>query len=392
MSDTRSHLILVHAWAPPTAGGTSFVVERVLRDLRQVDLDVWTRATQRSAVRRGSFLLPGRYRFFLKVKSTARLPQPVAWVPTALNVALAVLTGLVIGLVARRQRPTWILSVADEGYSQIAATVAASVSRVPHILWVFDVWEENAYAMSDRRVARWLERRLWRAASAILVHAEELAEHYEHKHGVHAHVLRTPIEEFPLDDLDRPKADRTWEVLVAGSIYWPQAEALARVAEAVRGIRGMSLTVIGEQRLQPIQIAADRYERALCAESLRKRLAHARLLVLGLSFEVPFPEVVRTATPARLPEYVAAGVPLLVHAPATSHVVRHVRRHDLGTVVDIPDVGAVAHALKAIRSDEPNQMRRAERARRFVCAAHGLTAVRAAFLEVLRVVEGRARA
>jgi glycosyltransferase involved in cell wall biosynthesis len=379
---------MVHGWAPPTPGGTSFVTERILRDMGEIELDVWTRVGQLRAVRRGQFTLPGRYRYFAKLRSSPRAPAWLAWPMTAINVALAVMTGVVIGRAARREGATWVLSVADEGFSQICAAVAARAARIPHVTWVFDVWEENAYGPPDRHVARRLEGRLWRSAAAIVVHAEELADHYREKHGVSCRVLRTPIDEVATGGqrVARSRADDL-EVVVAGSIYWAQAEALDRVARAVRLVPRATLTVIGDPRLRAHAIDADRFEHAASAEALRRRLGQAGLLVLGLSFDARFPDVVRTATPARLPEYLASGVPVLVHAPADSHVARHVRRHDLAAVVDVPDVAAVARAIDAARAGDGAGAERAERARTFALAEHGATRVRARFFELLQDVE-----
>ena len=381
-------LVMVHSWAPPTPGGTSFVSERILRDMGEIALDVWTRVGQLRAVRRGQFTLPGRYRYFAKLRSSPRAPPWVAWPVTAINVALAIVTGVAIGRAARREGSTWVLSVADEGFSQICGAVAARAARIPHVIWVFDVWEENAYAPPDRRVARWLEGRLWRSAAAILVHAEELADHYREKHGVACRVLRTPIDEVA-DGEQRvaPSRAADWEVVVAGSIYWAQAEALDRVARAVRSVPRATLTVIGDPALRVHAIDADRFEHAASAEALRLRLGEAGLLVLGLSFDARFPDVVKTATPARLPEYLASGVPVLVHAPADSHVARHVRRHDLAAVVDVPDVAAVARAIDATRADDGACAKRAARAKAFALTEHGATRVRARFWELLREAE-----
>ena len=44
-------------------------------------------------------------------------------------------------------------------------------------------------------------------------------------------------------------------------------------------------------------------------------MKRADAVFLGLSFGSDHPEVIKTATPARLPEYMASGTPLIVHAP-----------------------------------------------------------------------------
>jgi glycosyltransferase involved in cell wall biosynthesis len=45
-------------------------------------------------------------------------------------------------------------------------------------------------------------------------------------------------------------------------------------------------------------------------------------------------------------EYLRAGAPILVHAPADSNVARLARAHDLGLVVDENDVAALAAAIR----------------------------------------------
>ena len=387
-SGGRGRTILIHGWAPPTRGGTAFAVERVLLGLDRSTLDVWTRATQWRAVRRGGFVLPGRYRYFLKLRSLPRGPRSASRLVTTANVGLAVISGLIIGAAARRAGARCVVAVVDEGFSQIAGAVAARCAGLPHVVWAFDPWEENAYATSDRGVARRLEARIWRSAAIVVVHSEELARHYRAKHGVGCHVLRIPI-----DVGNRPAGagpgepsqpdPRGWEVLVAGSVYWAQVEALQRIAAAVRRVEGACLTVIGDPKLQPEAIAADRYETATSGDALQVRLRQAQLLVLGLSFATGHPIVVETATPARLPEYLASGVPLLVHAPPQSHVARYARRWDLATVVDEPSLDAVAAAIQAIKDDPSTSAQRADRARSYTLAQHGASVVRAAFMELL---------
>lgn len=389
-------IVLINGWAPPTRGGTAFAVQRVLGSLPSSCLHVWTRATQRGAVRRGGFVLPGRYHYFPKMRYIARAPSMASAMITLANVALAILSGRVIASRSARASPTCVLSVVDEGFSQIAGAVAAHAAGLPHVIWVFDPWEENAYTASDRLVARRLERRLWRSASAIVVHSEELGEHYCAKHGVRCHVLRIPIDvgNLPagvaLGEPSQPEP-RGWEVLVAGSVYWAQVEALRRVATAVRRVDGAFLTVIGDPKLQPEAIDADRYETATSGDAFQARLRQAQLLVLGLSFDTEYPVVVHTATPARLPEYLATGVPVLVHAPPESHVAHYARRWDLTTVVDEPSVDAVAAAIQAIKDDPSTSAQRADRAQSYTRAQHGASVVREAFMELLDGLAGRER-
>jgi hypothetical protein len=322
------------------------------------------------------------------------VPRGFSFVITIVNVVLAVLTGACIGIAAGRKSNSVVISVVDDGFSQIAGGVAARIARAPHVIWVFDLWEENAYAASDRVIARWAERGLWRSAAAIVVHAEEMVEHYQTKHGVLSHVFRTPIDESQTAVAVRTPDDDVgqWEVLVAGAVYWAQVEALRRVAAAVRSIPWASFTVVGDPALQTATLDAAVYEPPVYGRALQERMARAQLLVLGLSFNTQYADVVRTATPARLPEYLVSGVPVLVHAPSSSHVARHVRRWELGTVVDDPTESAVRQAIEEIRTKAGEHGRQAAYAREFVLKTHGAINVRQDFRTLLGVVATRERA
>ena len=261
----------------------------------------------------------------------------------AANALLALAAGLRGAVLARRAR--WVLSVADEGFSPLAGAIAARLARRPHLVMVFDLWAENAYAAPDRWLAARLERRLWRSASAVVVYCEEMAEHYRAKHGIDCAVIPTPIDPSP----DPVESTRGEEVLVAGAIYWAQEDAVRRLLRAAPRA-GLEVAVLGDERkLRARGLSGDHHEPALPARDFAARLRAAGILFVGLSFDSPHPAVVRTATPARFAEYMGSGVPMLVHAPADAHVARYARREHAAEVVDQADDGA--HAQQSTRGN-----------------------------------------
>ena len=90
--------------------------------------------------------------------------------------------------------------------------------------------------------------------------------------------------------------------------------------------------------------------------------------------------MIRTATPARLVEYMASGRPLLVHAPRGSHVAEYARSEDFAEVVDAADDAALAAGLRA-RDRRTRSARSSERPARRELAAerHAAPVVRRAF-------------
>jgi glycosyltransferase involved in cell wall biosynthesis len=379
-------LLLVHALAPPTPGGTPVILHRLLGGLEDARLEVLTDRELAARVRAGGpLVLPARYRWFRKLPAprVRLLAGPVAYA----NALLAVVAGVQGAVSARRRETRWILSVVDGGFSPIAGAVAARLSRRPHLVMAFDLWEENAYAPAERRLARLLERRILREAAAVVVYCERAAEHYRAKHGATCAVIATPIEA-PDEAAPDPGAVDPGEVLVAGAVYWAQEDAVRRLTRAAASA-GMTVTILGDEAdLRRRGIAADRYEPPLEAEAFRARLRRAGVLFLGLSLDSPHPDVIRTATPARLVEYMATGRPLLVHAPAGSHVAEYARGEDFAEVVDGADDEALAAGLRAVSADPERASERAGRARRLAAERHAAPVVRRQFRELLEWLWG----
>lgn len=386
-------LLYLHALAPPKSGGSTVVLRRVLSGLDGIEVVTLTDRHFRRQVKAGGPTIPGDYRWFLRTPGWFTGSLVGRAVTAALDLVLAVLAGVTGAAIVRRRRASWVLSVVDNGFSVVAGTVAARLAGVPHLIWVFDLWEENAYAEVDRWVAARLEGPLWRSADALICHAQEMSDHYERKYGVPAVVLPTPVdaglEPAPGPaGAGAPGAER--EVLYAGAMYWAQEEALRRLARVCARTDGVRLTVVGDaEELRAAGIEADRVEPRTSPEEFQQRVRRADVAFLGLSFGTAHPELIATATPARLPEYMAAGVPLLIHAPAGSHVTEYARREDFAEVVDTADDDALARGLRRVLDNPATGTIRARRARELAVERHDAVRVRAAARDLLMSLRDR---
>jgi glycosyltransferase involved in cell wall biosynthesis len=388
--------MLVHALAPPTRGGTPIVLHRLLTHLPDVRLEVVTRSALRDEVRNGGArVLPARYRFVAKWPGPGRRWLPGRIATAAVDLVLAGVAGLRAGRWARRDGAHWILSVVDEGFSVIAGAIAARRAGLPHLILVCDLWEENSYSEVDRWIARRLERTLWRRAAAIIGFDDQIAEHYGAKHGVRTRVIPTPIDppEAASDADGRHAAQRGAEVIYAGALYWAQEEAARRLARVCEELPDVRLTVIGDAaQAAAVGLKADAVEAPLAPERFRARVAEADVAAVCLSFRSPHPEVIATAAPARLPEYMASGTPILVHAPAGSHVAEYARREDFAELVDQADDDALAAGIRRVVADSAQRTRRARRARELALERHAARPVALRLREILAELDPEAEA
>lgn len=386
--------MLVHALAPPTPGGTPVVLQRVLTHLPGIRLDVVTNRRLRSRVRAGGpGVLDARYRFVWKWPGWGARWRWGRVVIAALDGVLAVIAGIRAAGWARRDDVRWVLSVTDEGFSVIAGAIAARLAGIPHVVMVFDLWEENAYSDVQRAVAARLEPRILRGASRVVGYCPQTVEHYRAKYGIEAEAIPTPV----VPDAEEPRApaDRSGprRLLLAGAVYWAQRDAVARLL-ALRGrVPDLEMVTIGSvEMLRLAGLSADRSEPTMPADELRRQLAAADVLFLGLSLDSPHPAIVRTATPARLVEYMASGRPLLVHAPAGSYAAEYARAEDFAEVVDVADEEALLAGLRRVLDDPELSRARAQRALRLVHDRHDAARVGARFAAILAACAAGRRA
>jgi glycosyltransferase involved in cell wall biosynthesis len=380
--------MVLHALAPPTPGGTPVVLERLLTHLPGVSVDVVTDRKLRPRVRAGGpGVLDARYRYVLKWPGWGGRWRFGRVAIAAIDFLLALVAGIRAARWARRDRARWVLSVTDEGFSVIAGTIAARLAGLPHVVMVFDLWEENAYTEVQRAVAARLEPRIFRSAATVVGYCSQIVEHYRAKYGLEAVAIPTPVESG--GDSVAPRAepdvnDGSREVLLAGAVYWAQRDAVARLLSLRGRIPGLRMVTIGgEDTLRHSGLRPDRSEPAVPGPELRQRLARADVLFLGLSLHSDHPAIVRTATPARLVEYMASGRPLIVHAPAGSHVAEYARREDFAEVVDIADPEALLAGLHRVLEDRDLSAGRAARARSVAVERHDAAKVGTAFAEIL---------
>jgi glycosyltransferase involved in cell wall biosynthesis len=381
-------LIYLHAYAPPTPGGTPVLIHRLLSGLAPDELEVVTDAALRDRIRLGGpRVLPAPYHFVLRKGRWGNRRAAGRLLNTTLNGVLAVAAGVRTAALARRRGAGWILSVSDEGFSVIAGAVGTRLTGLPHVVMVFDLWEENAYGKVPRAIARALEPRILRSAASVVVHNSRMAEHYRAKYGISCTVIPTSVEPWPAGSPRPRQPEDGREILFAGAVYWAQEDALRRLSRVTRDLDGVRMTIVGsgdeEVALRARGIVVDRLERHLAPEQFRPRLEQADVLFLGLGFETAYPDVIQTAAPAKLPEYMASGRPILVHAPRGSHVAEYGREGGFAEVVDVPDDEALRTAIVRLLQDDELVRARVTRAQELVHERHEAARVREEFRRLL---------
>jgi glycosyltransferase involved in cell wall biosynthesis len=242
-----------------------------------------------------------------------------------------------------------------------ASALAAIVTRLPLIVYLFDdpvfQWE----ARPLRRFARLWEPVWSRLASATIAPNELMAQYFHMRTGKQSVIIRNPVSDAALEIASNvPEVtflSGQVSIVYTGKVYHAQADAFRNLIQALNLQDGRFVLDIytSQTRAEVAGHGVDgRYVRIhdhldqLTAYAIQR---NAGILFLPLAFKSGIQEVIRTSAPAKLGEYLASGRPVLVHAPGDTFVASFVRENKAGLVVDTADPMQLSVALERITSD-----------------------------------------
>ena len=262
----------------------------------------------------------------------------------------------------RRPETRALLAVYPKQHFLLAACLASLISRKPLLVYFMDVYVEGLG--SGRRTARMIERVIAARASVVFAMSEPHREHLARvlrRRGQVPYLVELP---HPFDEAEREAAatpigaNHRPAIVFTGAIYDAQADAVRRLIAALEDARlaGMHLhlfTQTTEEELARHRIVPSRRVHVRTATRGEARAAQraADVLFLPIGFDAN-EDVRRTAAPSKMPEYLAAGPPILVHAPPDSYLARYAKDRGFAEIVERPTSGDLVDAVTRLLYDE----------------------------------------
>jgi glycosyltransferase involved in cell wall biosynthesis len=375
-ADAREILLLSYYY-PPMSIGPAFVLSTILGAADADRLTIFSGNPETSTIGVDETLKgPGRVRRFdvprwwphtdvTFRRGRLRLPLRVRALGNVLvSLRLAAATAAHL----RRDEVAALVVVYPKQNFLLAGLLAGLMSRKPLLVYFTDVYVEGLH--TARRMATLIERLVARRANAVFVMSEPHAEHVRTKwqqHGVPDPVvveLPHPFANYDDGDDDAPAAlPGRPSILFTGAIYDAQADAVARLVEALDSpeLREFDphLTILTQTPLEELAgwgiAPSTRVAIRQASRSETRRLQRAAdVLFLPIAFGA-VGEVARTAAPSKLPEYLASGTPILVHAPPDAYVTGYARERRFADVVDVPDTATLAAAIRLLADDDAHR-------------------------------------
>jgi glycosyltransferase involved in cell wall biosynthesis len=389
---------LVSNSLPPSLGGQATMIHRLLKGLNPSTYCLLSRKNYDGNGRENSYMpkLPAKYYHLRKVCEITRGYRfGLARVRESLNVPIGIVSrGLQIARIVRQERCAAIIACTGDLLNLPAAYMASRLTGVKFYPYVFDDYAYQWTEPMDRFVARRLEPLLMRGAAGIITPNEFMSDELRRRYGVDSAVIRNSSDPAEYEGLlDGASDGRRSEIKIVftGAIYEAHLDAVRNLLAALDLLRSPAVKLHLYTGASPSSLAPKGIDGPVVFHNARSlsempgTQRRADILFLPLSFNSPYPEVIKTSAPGKLGEYLASRRPILVHAPADSFVAWYFRRYDCGVVVDREDPEALRRAIEEILNNVELQQKLCANAWSRALADFSCQVVQIRFAELLNL-------
>ncbi len=376
---------------PPSWSGQSVVIYRLLSGFRAEDYCLITQDYGNAAEhrRQQEGKLPANYHYLSR------------WfvIPKGQRFKLVLkvniwLRALQIARIVRNERCEAIVACPGDFFDIPAAYLASRLTKTGFYPYLLDYYSQQAAGFKSESFAKQIEATMLNGAAGVIVPNEFMRDELRARFGVDSVVVRNSCDLTQYTELPEPDRNgygNDFKIVYTGSIYNAHFDAFRNLIQGIKQLeRGdVKLHLFTNQpkhELESIGIRGPVVVHGSQPAAIIPRIQReADLLFLPLAFSSPFPDLIRTSSPGKLGEYLAAGRPILVHAPADSFVSWYFRQHSCGLVVDETRPELLSQAINRILKEESLPRVLSNNALACAQAEFSVEAARAAFAALMRL-------
>jgi glycosyltransferase involved in cell wall biosynthesis len=394
-------IALISRPLPPSPSGQAMMLYRLLKDVDPGKYVLITGQSSDHATEETSYSqrLPGKY-FYLSTEREYR-QQFATLYQDSVNITLGTYRrARQIARIIRDEKCDAVVSCSsgDDRIDVPSGLVAGRLAHVPFYVYLFDTYSHMWIQPRSQFIGRWLEPFILKRAAGVITTNDFVQQMLRERYGVESVVIHNPCDltayERPLTEAEKAEPpDDDVRIVFTGSVFEAHFEAFRNLIEALRRIGRPEIKVhiytaqpafLLERAKVTGPVVIHQHETVFAMPGIQRRAA---ILFLPLAFNTPYPELIRVSSPSKIGEYLAAGRPILVHAPPDSFIATYFRRHECGLVVDRNDPGAVAEAVEKLLADKELQQRLIANAWERVHADFSLPAAREKFAQFMKFDE-----
>jgi glycosyltransferase involved in cell wall biosynthesis len=361
-SAKTAHMVLVSSYFPPVVGGTSTVLRNLLAQLNPQKISVVTENRElpadapRTEVPQGLKI----YKTGLHASLFKKIPYIWRWERFFRFALIFHVRELTLRAI-KESEAKFILGIYPNWPFLIGAYLAHRASGIPLLTYHMDIpVRRSAMAAFEGFFIETYEEKILRAANKRLIISDGYAQDFTHRFGLNSTLLPHSIDlaevRRRMAELPGPPTDGPTRIVHTG-IVEGQKEGLLRIAKTLHKNPDLDARLILSTPTPREHLLSQGFDLP-CVEILTlphdKVLdlqASAHILVTVLPFFHKTKEGALTGYPTKLVEYLATGRPILIHAPAWTHLCQHANRDGYASIVDHPCEESIADAIRKLRQD-----------------------------------------
>lgn len=360
MENNRDKILVISHHPPPCKGGAAIDLYRLLKLFpKKAYVILATSFHKKQSDIDPELKLPCKYYNSVGITSSKRYTMLIAVLEWFLLPFMFINCLYVI----KKEKISKILVHPITGTFLLTAYLAHKVTKIPINLYMLDLFEENQVKPLRHILSGQIERLAMQAASNVFVMSEGMQDYYFNKYNIKTVLLPHPID---LDDFgglgesDLQRKEKCNILFTGGMIYDLQIDAIVNLVQAIVEIPEVEFhiyTRLSQGSLKRLGIYG---ENVICHEhtdikTINKVQKQADILFLPNSFDRVHSKILKTASPVKMSEYLASGVPILVHAPPYAYISWYARKYGWGLVVDKPNPGLLKEAILKLLSNKKLQ-------------------------------------
>jgi len=347
-------ILIISYFFPPCATGAATVMYNLCKYLPKTNFNVVTTKSD-LAVNLGIY----DKEYTLDCK-TARLP---VYTSTLLDHFKFLLLALFAGLSSNRNKQIDCIFAVYPYFSDLlAGYVLHKMTKKPLVIYMHDLCSETRKKALTYRLLVFLEKKIFSAASVILIMNKKYRNHYLKRGINNLSILPPSIDLSETQHCERSATLRNinngkLKIVFTGSVYKANEDAVLTFLETTKRVRDVQVlfaTPTKEGYLPDhLKSALKKVNVGFLPKKKCLELQEtADVLFLPLSHNYSYPEEMECAFPCKLLEYLAAGKPILAIVPRKSFVEAFIRKYDVGIAVTELSIERVTEAIEELKAEE----------------------------------------
>lgn len=335
--DTNKKILFISSWAPPQVGGPSCLYYL----LNEIDSSRYNIITSNKIFKGicNSLKLECRYYYFeegcknfIFLKFFGKLIKFYYSVKKTISVVCETNADLLVG-------------VSDSGKALFITLFTSLITKKKYVLYMFDLYHGNNFGWKKNLISSLFEYILFRRATLIIVTNDMTKNYYIAKYqfctNVFVKVVYNISPKIPIDTIDS-KSSKKIDIVYTGGVYWPQYESLMQMIDLVSNdtdvsnLCNLKIFTFKGSILADDQITCDNVDVSYCdSQDIYKVQQNADILFLPMTWVSAGIDIIKTATPAKLSDYLRVARPILVYAPDYAAVSCYLSKNNAAQIVSI---------------------------------------------------------